>query len=98
MVKVLLHLNVFVPLRPDSSSASPSVVPYVQGSGPLTTCGPSWSGDGVAMADEPAASGVPPLAGVALHAGVPPPANDDPAPVGVTPLVAGVALPTGCVG
>jgi hypothetical protein len=35
---------------------------YVQGSGALTTRGPSWSGDGVAMAacDEPAASGVAP--------------------------------------
>jgi hypothetical protein len=31
---------------------------YVQGSGALTTRGPSWSGDGVAIAayDEPAAS------------------------------------------
>jgi hypothetical protein len=49
---------------------------YVQGSGALTTCGPSWSGDGVALAacDEPAASVVPPLAGVAPPAGVPPPA------------------------
>jgi hypothetical protein len=45
---------------------------YVQGSGALTTHGPSWSGDGVAMAacDEPAASGVPPPAGP--PAGVPP--------------------------
>jgi hypothetical protein len=62
MVKVL-HLNAPVPLRPNNSSASPGVVrPYVQGSGALTTRGPSWSGDGVAMAacDEPAASGVPP--------------------------------------
>jgi hypothetical protein len=52
---------------------------YVLGSGALTTRGPSWSGDGVAMAacDEPPASGVTP------PAGVPPPANDDPAPTGV---------------
>jgi hypothetical protein len=44
---------------------------YVQGSGALTTRGPSWSGDGVAIAacDEPAASGVPPPAGVALPSG-----------------------------
>ena len=72
---------------------------YVQGSGALTTRGPSWSGDGVAMAacDEPAASSVPPPAGVAPPAGVPPPANDDPAPAGVAPPAAGVAPPTGCV-
>jgi hypothetical protein len=40
---------------------------YVQGSGALTTRGPRWSGDGVAMdaCDEPAASGVTPPAGVA---------------------------------
>jgi hypothetical protein len=39
---------------------------YIQGSGALTTRGPSWSGDGVAMAacDEPAVSCVaPPAAG-----------------------------------
>jgi hypothetical protein len=43
---------------------------YVQGSGALTTYGPSWSGDGVAMAacDVPAASGVAPPAGIALRA------------------------------
>jgi hypothetical protein len=61
MVKVILHLNVSVPLHPNSSSASPGLVPIVRpGSGALTTRGPSWSGDGVAMAtcDEPAASGV----------------------------------------
>jgi hypothetical protein len=49
---------------------------YVQGSGALTTRGPSWSGDGIAMAacDEPAASGVAlPPAGVAPPAGVTPP-------------------------
>jgi hypothetical protein len=49
---------------------------YVQWSGALTTRGPSWSGDGVAMTacDEPAASGVPPPAGVAPPAaGVAPP-------------------------
>jgi hypothetical protein len=40
---------------------------YVQGSGALTTRGPSWSGDGVAACDEPGASGV------ALPAGVTPP-------------------------
>jgi hypothetical protein len=51
---------------------------YVHGSGALTTRGPSWSGDGVAMAacDEPAASGV------ALPAGVAPP------PDGVAPPAA----------
>jgi hypothetical protein len=56
---------------------------YVHGSGALTTRGPSWSGDGVAMAacDEPAASGV------ALRAGVaPPPDGDAPPPAGVAPL------------
>jgi hypothetical protein len=39
---------------------------YVQGSGALTTRGPSWSEDSVAMAacDESAASGVAPPAGV----------------------------------
>jgi hypothetical protein len=38
---------------------------YVQGSGALTTRGPSWSGDGVAMAacDEPATSSVAPPVG-----------------------------------
>jgi hypothetical protein len=63
---------------------------YVQGSGALTTRGPRWSGDGVAMAawDEPAASGVAaPPAGVApLLAVVAPPA------AGVT-LLAVVAPP-----
>jgi hypothetical protein len=60
---------------------------YVQGSGALTTRGPSWLGDGVAMAacDEPATSGVAPPAGVATPAVVAPPA-------------AGVAPPCGCVG
>jgi hypothetical protein len=61
--------------------------PYVQGSGALTTRGPSWAGDGVAMAvcDEPVASGVAPPAGVASPiAGVAPPAR--------------VAPPSGCVG
>jgi hypothetical protein len=56
---------------------------YVQGSGALTTRGPSWSGDGVAMAacDEPAASGV-----ARLRAGVaPPPAGDAPPPAGDAP-------------
>jgi hypothetical protein len=63
MVKVVLHLNVPAPLRPKSSRASLGVVPVVR---PGVRCpitrGPSWSGDGVAMAagDEPAASGVPP--------------------------------------
>jgi hypothetical protein len=62
---------------------------YVQGSGALTTRGPSWSGDGVAMAacDEPAASGVPPPTGVA------PPANDDPALAGVAPPAVGSLCP-----
>jgi hypothetical protein len=49
---------------------------YVQGSGALTTRGPSWLRDGVAMAacDEPAASGV------ALPAGdAPPPVVAPPA-------------------
>jgi hypothetical protein len=91
MVKVLLHLNASVPLRPNISSISPGVV---TGAGALTTRGPSWLGDGVTMAacDEPAASSVPP------PVGVPPPANDDPAAAGVTPPAAGVAPPTGCVG
>jgi hypothetical protein len=61
---------------------------YVQGSGALTTRGPRWSGDGVAMAacDEPAALGVAPPASVA-----PPPAGVAPPPTGVTPPPAGVA-------
>jgi hypothetical protein len=60
---------------------------YVHGSCDLSTRGPNWSGDGVAMAacDEPATSGVPLPAGVAPPAGVPPPA-------GVVPPAAG------CVG
>jgi hypothetical protein len=49
---------------------------YVQGSGALTTRGPSWSGDGVAACDEPGASGVDLPASVA-----PPPAGDAPPPV-----------------
>jgi hypothetical protein len=52
---------------------------YIQESGALTTLGPSWSGDGVAMAacDEPAASGVaPPPAGDTLPAVVAPPATN----------------------
>jgi hypothetical protein len=67
---------------------------YVQGSSALTTHGPRWSGDGVAMAacDEPAASGVAPPAGVARPAvGVAPPG-------GVTPPAAGIAPPYGYVG
>jgi hypothetical protein len=64
---------------------------YVQGSGTLTTRGPGWSGDGVAMAacDEPAASGVALLAGVASPpAGVPPPpAGVARPPAGDAPLV-----------
>jgi hypothetical protein len=61
------------------------LVPVVRlGSGALTTRGPSWSGDGVAMAacDKPAASGV------ALPAGVAPP------PTGVAPPA--VVAPRGC--
>jgi hypothetical protein len=86
MVKVVLHLNVSTPLRPNSSSVSPGLVPVVRpGSGALTTRGPSWSGDGVAMAacDEPAASGVAPPAGV------------DPPAAGVAPQAARAC---GCVG
>jgi hypothetical protein len=69
MVKVVLHLNASAPL-PLTALAPAQVwsLSYVQGSGALTTHGPRWSGDGVAMAacDEPAASSVtPPLAGVA---------------------------------
>jgi hypothetical protein len=82
MAKVVLHLNVLVPFWPNSSSASPGVVPVVRpGSGALTIRGPSWSGDGVAMAacDEPAAFAVPP-------------------PAGVLPPATGVAPPCGCVG
>jgi hypothetical protein len=93
MVKVVLHLNASVPLRPNSSSASPGVVPIVRSrSGALTTRGPSWSGNSVAMAacDEPAAFGVPPPAGVA------PPTVA--LPTGVAPPAAGVAPPCGCVG
>jgi hypothetical protein len=57
------------PLFPLTALESAQVwsLSYVQGSGALTTRGPSWSGDGVAMAayDEPAASGVAPPPGVA---------------------------------
>jgi hypothetical protein len=63
---------------------------YVHGSGGLKTRGASWSGDGVAMAvcDEPAASVVALLAGVA-----PPPAGDARTLAGVAPPSAGVAPP-----
>jgi hypothetical protein len=78
MVKVVLHLNASAPLPPNSSSASPGLVPVVRLG---VRCldhppGPSWSEDGVAMAayDEPAASGVAPPADVApLSTGVAPP-------------------------
>jgi hypothetical protein len=55
---------------------------YVQGSGALTTRGPSWSGDGVAMAayNKHAASGVALTAGVA-----PPPTGVAPPPTDVAP-------------
>jgi hypothetical protein len=78
MVKVVLHINAPAPLP--LAALAPAQVwsrSYVQGSGALTTRGPSWSGDGVAIAacDEPAASGVaPPAAGVAPPAMVAPPA------------------------
>jgi hypothetical protein len=50
MVKVVLHLNVPTPLRPNSSSTSPGVVPVVRlGVRTLTTRDPSWSGDGVTV-------------------------------------------------
>jgi hypothetical protein len=69
MCRCLFGLTTLAPTKVWSRS-------YVQGSGALTTRGPSWWGDGVAMAacDEPATSGVPPPAGVAPPAGVPPPA------------------------
>jgi hypothetical protein len=69
---------------------------YVHGSGALTTRGPSWSGDGVAMAayDEPATSGVaPPPAGVVL-----PPAGDALPPAGVDPPAAGAPPAANCDG
>jgi hypothetical protein len=67
------------PLFPLTALAPAQVwsMSYVQGLGALTTRGPSWSGDGVAMAtcDEPATSGVAlPPAGAAPSAGVSPPA------------------------
>jgi hypothetical protein len=68
---------------------------YVHGSGALTTCGATWSGDGVAMAsyDEPIASGVTLPASVA-----PPPAGDAPTPAGVAPTPTGDApTPAGVV-
>jgi hypothetical protein len=72
------------PLFPLTALAPAQVwsLSYVQGSGAQTTCGPSWLGDGVAMAacDEPATSGVAPPAGVASLAGVSPPT------AGVAPL------------
>jgi hypothetical protein len=63
---------------------------YVHGSGALTTCGASWSGDGVATAtcDEPATSGVPLPVGVAAS-----PAGDAPPPAGIAPPPAGDAPP-----
>jgi hypothetical protein len=69
MVKVVLHQNAPAPL-PLTALAPAQVwsLSYVQGSRALTTRGPRWSGDGVAMAacDEPAVSGVAlPAAGVA---------------------------------
>jgi hypothetical protein len=54
---------------------------YVQGSGALTTRGPSWSRDGVAACDEPGAFGVDL------------PASDAPPPAGDAPPAAGVAVP-----
>jgi hypothetical protein len=94
MVKVLLHLNASVPLRPNISSVSPGVVTGVR---PRVRCPDHLRSELVgrwchhAAYDEPAASSVPP------PVGVPPPANDDPAAAGVTPPAAGVAPPTGCV-
>jgi hypothetical protein len=66
------------PFFPLTALASAQVwsLSCVQGSGALTTRGPRWSQNGVAMAacDEPAASGVAQPAGVALPlAGVAPP-------------------------
>jgi hypothetical protein len=94
MVKVVLHLNALVPLPPNNSSANPGLVPVIRpGSGALTTRGPSWSRDGVAMAacDEPAASGVaPPPAGVAPPASVAPPAAGVVLLAVVAPPAAGV--------
>jgi hypothetical protein len=68
------------------ASAQVLSLSYIQGSGALTTRGPRWSGDGVAMAacDEPAASGVAPPAGVAPSATrVAPPAVVAPPAAGV---------------
>jgi hypothetical protein len=89
MCRCLFGLTALAPVRVWSRS-------YVQGSGALTTRGPSWSGDGVAMdaCDELAASGVPPPAGVAPLDGVAGIAQ----PVGVASPAAGVAPPCGCVG
>jgi hypothetical protein len=87
------------PLFPLTALASAQVWSrsYVHGSGALTTRGASWSRDGVAMAacDEPAASGVALLAGVAPRpAGdPPPPAGDAPPPASVAPTPAVVAPP-----
>jgi hypothetical protein len=66
MCRCLFGLTALAPAQVWSRS-------YVQGSGALTTRGPSWSGDGVAMAayDEPTASGVTLLDGVATPAVVP---------------------------
>jgi hypothetical protein len=66
MCRCLFGLTALAPAQVWSRS-------YVQGSGALTTRGPSWSGDGVAMAayDEPAALPV----GVAPPAGVAPPSG-----------------------
>jgi hypothetical protein len=84
MCRPLFPLTVLAPAQVWSRS-------YVQGSGALITCGPSWSGDVVPMAacDEPATSGVAPPAGVA-----PSPAGVALLPAGLAPL-AGVAPPAG---
>jgi hypothetical protein len=70
------------PLFPLIALASAQVLSwsYVQGSGALTTRGPNWSGDGVAACDEPGASGVDLLVGVA-----PPPTGVAPPPVVAPP-------------
>jgi hypothetical protein len=101
MIKILLHLNMSVPIRPNNSSTSPGVVPGVRlgvrcPDHPRSELVGRWRRHG---RRRQACSIQCPSAGRCRFArDVPPPTNDDPAPADVAPLAAGVAPPTGCVG
>jgi hypothetical protein len=101
MIKILLHLNMSVPIRPNNSSTSPGVVPGVRlgvrcPNHPRSELVGRWRRHG---RRRQACSIQCPSAGRCRFArDVPPPTNDDPAPADVAPLAAGVAPPTGCVG